>query len=258
MNRVNHNKKNGFTLIELLVVVAIIAVLVAVLLPALNSARAHAKEILCKSNMKQIHLMIHQYTLDNNDFMPPARNPDPTNPPYFGLYDWRRHWYGILFETYVKKLQGWEPVSEGGTAWKVLYCPETFLERTIFTNGFYSCGYMYSWWVWNAHAALDFDFTGYRTYGKINRWSNDEKRVALHCSGRIPGGPANAEGSVHGAGSGGGAIEGGKWYTYDLAKKHRGGTNFLTFSGGIIWVPDLGSYAPYQYNNQYIHWMPAQ
>jgi prepilin-type N-terminal cleavage/methylation domain-containing protein len=247
----NWNKKNGFTLIELLVVIAIIAVLVAVLLPALKEARSRAKETLCRSNMKQIYLMIHQYTLENNDFMPPARNTDPTNPPYYGYYDWWRHWYGILFESYVTRIgHGGDPVVEGGSAWKVLYCPETFEERTSIKDGFYTCGYMYSWMVWNAHCALNVDFTGYGTYGKINKWGNNDKRVVLHCAGRIPGFPANAEGSAHGPGSG--------WYDFDLAKKHRGGTNFLTFSGGIIWVPDLGNIGLYQYNNNYIHWWPAE
>ncbi len=246
-------RTSAFTLIELLVVVAIIAVLVALLLPAMNEARSRAKEIQCRSNMRQIYLMIHQYTLDNSDFMPPARNYDASLPGN-GLYSWWLHWYGILFESYVTKINhGLDPLIAGGSTWKVLYCPETFLERTAYNNSDYTCGYMYSWMVWNAHCAVNYDFTGYQTYGKINKWSNDEKRVVLHCAGRF-GGRAYAEGSAHGGGAG---FDPG-WYDFDLAKKHRGGTNFLTFSGGIIWVPDLGGIAPYQYNNQYIHWWPAQ
>ncbi len=59
-------KKSCFTLIELLVVVAIIAVLVAILLPALNTAREKAKLITCSSKMRQIGLASHYYRQDNN------------------------------------------------------------------------------------------------------------------------------------------------------------------------------------------------
>ncbi|HUS73866.1 MAG TPA: type II secretion system protein [Sedimentisphaerales bacterium] len=114
------DKRRAFTLIELLVVIAIIALLMAMLIPALEAARARVRDMLCTSNQRQVALLVLMFIEDNEgvtaDIYPPQSTKNPVPPGnWCNGYEWidpatgkisstdrEKCYWGVAYIDYVK------------------------------------------------------------------------------------------------------------------------------------------------------------
>ncbi|OQA82315.1 MAG: putative major pilin subunit [Lentisphaerae bacterium ADurb.Bin242] len=104
----------GFTLIELLIVISIIAILAAMLLPALDKVRSKARTIVCMNNLKQHGLLIHMYSDAGNGWLPLA---------YYGPANGSENWITSLLRTLTSK-------SDSG----MIFVPWVATDNTGFTS----------------------------------------------------------------------------------------------------------------------------
>ncbi|MFO0812424.1 MAG: DUF1559 domain-containing protein [Gemmatales bacterium] len=147
-------RRSGFTLIELLVVIAIIALLMALLLPAIQKVREAANKMLCQSNLRQFVIAMHNYAGDYNNQLPPARGFAPSGPkvddkfrcwthlvlPYIEQdnvakqYDPNKRWSDA-----TPNLGGLSNLDVAKNRFKLFVCPSAPSERianTAFTTNF--------------------------------------------------------------------------------------------------------------------------
>jgi prepilin-type N-terminal cleavage/methylation domain-containing protein/prepilin-type processing-associated H-X9-DG protein len=157
---------SGFTLIELLVVVAIIAVLAAMLLPALQRAKAMGRQATCISNLKQLIMFTHLYVDENEDYFPHSRMETYNMPP--GSPSWDVCWLRFAW-VYAKHQQ-------------VFFCPTGDKDTQYGTPG---ANAAFGHYGANTPSVFQYNPTFSPTYKPVRRSSiaNPAKRFAIFDSG---------------------------------------------------------------------------
>jgi prepilin-type N-terminal cleavage/methylation domain-containing protein/prepilin-type processing-associated H-X9-DG protein len=130
-NWIGNKPQRGFTLIELLVVIAIIAILMAILMPALNRAREQGKRAICLNNLKQLTL---SWMLYADDYDGKIVNSDVSYPGTLSVTTWWVQWPTNGSDSTIPE---WEDAIKGGQLWpyckdlKLYKCPNSARQRRL-------------------------------------------------------------------------------------------------------------------------------